>query len=208
MLSIQYQGHWGKLEPDKRKCHFYGVTFDNILVASKHLAKVPPGPKYVGVVRDNTLYFEIKEYEPNEYTMEVQKLLSTAYTPRRATEGSAGYDLFAAEDLEIQPNERAVVRTGISVKLPPGLYGRVAPRSGLAVNFGIQVGAGVIDADYRGEVKVLLFNHGARTLCVSVGDRIAQLILERHETPAIHVVTGLSGGQTERGEGGFGSTGV
>jgi dUTP pyrophosphatase len=76
------------------------------------------------------------------------------------------------------------------------------------VKHGIQVGAGVIDADYRGEVKVLLFNQGSEEFCVSTGDRIAQLILERHETPAIHVVTGLSGGQTERGDGGFGSTGT
>jgi len=208
MSTIQYQGHWGKLNHTNNSCHFYGVTFESILVAVQHLKSVPAGPTYQGVVRGDVLYFEIRDYEPNEYTMEAQKLSSHACIPRRATEGSAGYDLFAAEDMKIVPGSRALVSTGIAVKLPPGLYGRVAPRSGLAVKHGIQVGAGVIDADYRGEVKVLLFNQGGEDFKVSTGDRIAQLILERHETPAIQVVTGLSGGQTERGSGGFGSTGV
>jgi dUTP pyrophosphatase len=178
------------------------------LVVAQHLKKLPPGPQYVGVANGDVLHFEVRGYEPNEYTMEVQKLSSHACTPRRATEGSAGYDLFATDTLTIPPGQRALVGTGIAVKMPPGLYGRVAPRSGLAVKNGIQVGAGVIDADYRGEVKVLLFNQDADEFNIWPGYRIAQLILERHETPAIHVVTGLSGGQTERGAGGFGSTGT
>lgn len=206
--NIQYQGHWGKLDPLTQVCYFYGVSFDNILAVAQHLKKLPPGPQYVGVVNGDVLHFEVRDYEPNEYTMEVQKLSAHACTPRRATEGSAGYDLFASAELTILPGSRELVSTGISMKMPPGLYGRVAPRSGLAVKHGIQVGAGVIDADYRGEVKVLLFNQGSEEFNVFVGDRIAQLILERHETPAIHVVTGLSGGQTERGAGGFGSTGT
>jgi dUTP pyrophosphatase len=90
--------------------------------------------------------------------------------------------------------------------LPNGVYGRVAPRSGLAVKHGIQVGAGVVDPDYTGEVKVVLFNHGDKDFEVKKGDRVAQLILERCETPEVEEVGTVE--DTERGAGGFGSTGA
>jgi dUTP pyrophosphatase len=106
----------------------------------------------------------------------------------------------------IYPGNRSLVSTGVAVKLPPGVYGRVAPRSGLSVKNGIQVGAGVIDADYRGEIKVLLFNQTLdNTFEVEPGDRIAQLICERCELPEVIQVEELD--DTLRGEGGFGSTG-
>lgn len=95
--------------------------------------------------------------------------------------------------------------TGVAVVLPVGTYGRVAPRSGLAVKHGINVGAGVVDPDYTGEVKVLLFNHGVDAFEVKRGDRIAQLILERCETPDVEEVGVIA--ETARGAGGFGSTG-
>ena len=100
---------------------------------------------------------------------------------------------------------RALVGTGIALSIPDGLYGRVAPRSGLAVKHCINVGAGVIDPDYTGEVKVVLFNHGTEDFEIKKGDRIAQLILEKCETPMIKEIGLLE--ETLRGDGGFGSTG-
>jgi dUTP pyrophosphatase len=138
--------------------------------------------------------------------MEVKLLNSLAKLPRRASAGAAGYDITSTEHVTIYPGTRGLVSTGVSVKLPPGVYGRIAPRSGLAVKNGIQVGAGVIDADYRGEIKVLLFNHSSDHLFeVSPGDRIAQLICERCELPDVIQTDELD--ETERGEGKFGSTG-
>jgi dUTP pyrophosphatase len=138
--------------------------------------------------------------------MEVLRLSTYANIPTRGSDGAAGYDLYSAEALTVYPGKRALISTGIAVKLPPGVYGRVAPRSGLAVKNGIQVGAGVVDADYRGEVKVLLFNHGDVEFNVHVRDRIAQLICEKYEAPEVTIVTSLD--ETNRGEGGFGSTGL
>lgn len=98
------------------------------------------------------------------------------------------------------------MRTDLAIAVPEGTYGRVAPRSGLSVNYGICVGAGVIDADYRGNVQVLLFNHSDEDFEVKRGARVAQLILERAETPEVLEVDTV--GATARGTSGFGSTGV
>jgi dUTP pyrophosphatase len=208
LRTIQFQGHWGEHDPLTNKCIFYNVTFENICVASKYLKKIPAGPSYVGVLQDNVLFFEIKQYTLDNFkTMEVHRHNGHAFLPRRASDGAAGYDLFSSENVQVPPRGRRLVSTGISIKIPPGLYGRIAPRSGIAVKNGIDVGAGVVDMDYRGEVKVLLFNMSDEAFEVCIGERIAQLILERHETPAIVEVSELSGGKTERGENGFGSTG-
>ena len=98
------------------------------------------------------------------------------------------------------------MKTGLSISFPTGLYARIAPRSGLALKKFIDVGAGVVDSDYRGEVGVVLFNHGDQDFEVKMGDRIAQLILEKIDTPPVEEVQGLD--DTVRGSGGFGSTGV
>ena len=98
------------------------------------------------------------------------------------------------------------MHTGLAISFPAGLYARIAPRSGLALKKFIDVGAGVVDHDYRGEVGVVLFNHGDQDFEVNMGDRIAQLILEKIDTPPVEEVQGL--GDTVRGVGGFGSTGV
>ncbi|KAF2977762.1 hypothetical protein EK904_007730 [Melospiza melodia maxima] len=111
----------------------------------------------------------------------------------------------SAYDCVIPPMEKAVVKTDIQIALPSGCYGRVAPRSGLAAKHFIDVGAGVIDEDYRGNVGVVLFNFGKETFEVKKGDRIAQLICERIYYPELEEVETLD--DTERGEGGFGSTG-
>ena len=139
-------------------------------------------------------------------TLRIKKLDPNAQLPVRSSPGAAGYDLHSSEAHVIMPGKRAVVATGISLVLPSGVYGRVAPRSGLAVKNGLQVGAGVVDPDYRGELKVVLFNHDANPFVIKPGYRIAQLVLERFETPDIEEIETMD--STERGEGGFGSTGI
>ena len=136
----------------------------------------------------------------------VKKLCYDAIVPTRGSDHSVGYDLYSSEDTMVPSQAgRAMVGTGITVVLPPGVYGRVAPRSGLAAKHCINVGAGVIDPDYTGEVKVVLFNHGVEDFEIKKGDRIAQLILERCDTPMIKEIGLLD--ETLRGEDGFGSTG-
>ena len=134
----------------------------------------------------------------------VKRLCNNAALPRRGTEGAAGYDLSAAHESIIPAKGKGIVKTGLAISFPPGMYARIAPRSGLAIKKFIDVGAGVVDQDYRGEVGVILFNHSDSDFQVKQGDRIAQLILEKIETPAVQEVQEL--GDTERGSGGFGST--
>lgn len=135
----------------------------------------------------------------------VKKLGYDSILPTRGSDGAVGYDLYSNCDGVIAKGKRGVVSTGIAVSLPPGVYGRVAPRSGLAMKNGIQIGAGVIDPDYTGEISVIIFNMGDDDFEVKKGARIAQLILERCETPPVEEIGLLQ--ETLRGEGGFGSTG-
>ena len=125
--------------------------------------------------------------------------------PAYATEGAAGADLRAAEDVTLDPGARAAVATGVQVEIPAGHVGLVWPRSGLAVRHGLDTLAGVIDSDYRGEVRVVLVNHGPDTVTLARGDRIAQLLIQRVERAVFTRVDGLLA--SGRGEGGFGSTG-
>jgi dUTP pyrophosphatase len=134
-----------------------------------------------------------------------RKLDPRAVLPVRGSAAAAGLDLFAIEDLAIEPHSRVVARTGLAVAIPEGYYGRVAPRSGLAKNFGLDVLAGVIDADYRGEIGCLLYNTGAERVQIAAGSKICQLIIERIITPEAAWVSALA--NTDRGDGGFGSTG-
>ena len=138
--------------------------------------------------------------------LHVRRLCPDAIAPRRATEGAVGYDLHAVTLVTIPPAARTLVPTGISIETPDNMYGRVAPRSGLATKTGIDISAGVIDPDYRGEVKVLMINNGSEPHEVQPGDRIAQLILEGAQTPLVIVTDNLSA--TVRGQAGFGSTGM
>ena len=136
----------------------------------------------------------------------VQKLSPSATVPSRGSALAAGYDLSSAHDCVVPARGKALVKTDLAIALPALCYGRIAPRSGLAWKKFIDVGAGVIDADYRGNVGVILFNHAEEDFEVKGGDRVAQLILERIMTPPVAEVADL--GETERGAGGFGSTGV
>jgi len=125
--------------------------------------------------------------------------------PEYATEGAAGADLRAAESVTLPAGGRAAVATGVSVEIPAGYVGLVWPRSGLAVRHGIDTLAGVIDSDYRGEVKVVLVNHGPEPWAVAPGDRIAQLLVQPIARARF---TRAALAPSGRGAGGFGSTGA
>ncbi|KAL4898175.1 dUTPase-like protein [Aspergillus ambiguus] len=137
--------------------------------------------------------------------LQVKKLSDAGRAPTRGSAFAAGYDMYSAKDTVIPAKGKALVDTGIAIAVPEGTYGRIAPRSGLAAKHFIDTGAGVIDADYRGEVKVLLFNFSEVDFTIKEGDRIAQLVLERIYTPEVEVVEELA--ESVRGAGGFGSTG-
>ncbi len=130
--------------------------------------------------------------------------------PSYATEGSAGLDLRAAveEPVVLNPGERYAVPTGIAIALPPGFEGQIRPRSGLAFRHGIATlnAPGTIDCDYRGEIRVLLVNHGNQPWQIERGDRIAQMVIARYERVSWVEVDDLE--ETVRGVGGFGSTGL
>jgi dUTP pyrophosphatase len=144
--------------------------------------------------------------ENRTVTLRFSKLTENAFTPTRGSAHAAGYDLYSAYAYEIPAMGKMVVLTDIQIALPDGCYGRVAPRSGLAAKNFIDVGAGVIDQDYRGNVGVVMFNFGKESFKVAKGDRIAQLILERIYIPELEEVNSLD--ETERGGGGFGSSGT
>jgi dUTP pyrophosphatase len=129
-----------------------------------------------------------------------------AKAPERKSSSAAGLDLYSCESAVVPPRSRKLVSTGIKIQIPNNCYARVAPRSGLSVN-GIDVGAGVIDSDYTGIVKVLLINNKDDSYNVDVGDRIAQLVLEQIFNDSFVVVEEGELKSSERGEGGFGSTG-
>jgi dUTP pyrophosphatase len=130
-----------------------------------------------------------------------------ALLPVKGSEMAAGFDLFSAEHKIIPGRGRGLVNTGLRVKTPPGTYGRIAPRSGLALKKGIDVGAGVIDADYQGLIGVVIFNHDEKEFEINAGERIAQLIFEKYDSPVLQVVKSFED-VTKRGESGFGSSGT
>lgn len=130
--------------------------------------------------------------------------------PAAASPGSAGVDLRAAleEELVLRPGERALVPTGLVLEIPAGYEGQVRPRSGLALEHGVTVAnaPGTIDSDYRGEVRVILVHLGEEPVTLSRGDRIAQLVIARTESVEWEEAEAL--GESDRGSGGFGSTGL
>lgn len=137
--------------------------------------------------------------------MTTVRVAGTGALPRYGSDAAAGADLVAAEAVVIGPGERAAIGTGIHVELPPGHVGLVWPRSGLALKHGIDTLAGVIDSDYRGEVRVVLVNHGREPFAIAPGDRVAQLLVQRVERVSFVAAADLE--STTRGTGGFGSTG-
>ncbi len=146
--------------------------------------------------------------EPDRVQVLIQRLDPGLPLPERAHPGDAGADLFAAEDVELAPGQRAVVPTGVAIALPDGYAAFVHPRSGLAARYGVTIvnAPGTVDAGYRGEIRVTLLNTDADSpVRFQRGDRIAQLVVQRVERPVFHEVERLPG--SARGDGGFGSTG-
>ena len=134
-----------------------------------------------------------------------QQLDERAILPTRGSSFAAGLDICSIEDLVIGPRERATARTGLAMAIPHGFYGRVAPRSGLAAKQGLDVLAGVIDSDYRGELRCVLYNTSDTAIVLPAGSKICQLIVEKIITPKAVWTNDLD--ETARGAGGFGSTG-
>eukprot|EP01084_Bolivina_argentea_P184446 318104_1 len=152
-------------------------------------------------------YRKVSELDPRVPSLRVKKLTDNAVIPNKGSKLAAGFDLVSAYDLVIPARGKALAKTDIAMAIPEGCYGRIAPRSGLAWKHMIDIGAGVIDADYRGNVGVVMFNLSDNEFKVEKGMRVAQLILERHEWRAeIEEVDDLD--DTQRGSGGYGSTGL
>ncbi|MFN2492215.1 MAG: dUTP diphosphatase [Pyrinomonadaceae bacterium] len=137
--------------------------------------------------------------------LEFRQLDPRARLPARGSSLAAGLDIYSIEDLAIEPKQRQVARTGLAVAVPEGYYGRLAPRSGLAAHKGLDVLAGVIDADYRGEIRCVLYNTSDEKIHIAAETKVCQLILEKIITPSAVWASDLS--STTRGSGGFGSTG-
>lgn len=133
-----------------------------------------------------------------------KKLDLRATLPTRGSRAAAGLDLYSIEVVSLQPGQRVIARTGLAVAIPEGFYGRLAPRSGLAAKKGLDVLAGVVDADYRGEIGCVLHNTGEEKIELLEKSKICQLIIERIVTPQAVWADEL--GDTARGPGGFGST--
>jgi len=133
------------------------------------------------------------------------RLTENARAPSRESSKAGGLDLYSSLNTTVPAKGKRLIPTDLQIKLPEGCYGRIAPRSGLALEHHIDIGGGVIDQDYRGNIGVIVYNHSDTPFVVFRGDRIAQLIWEKNYYPSLEEVESLN--STERGAGGFGSTG-
>ncbi len=141
--------------------------------------------------------------------IKVRKITERAIIPRYAHPGDAGMDLFSCESISLLPGERKLIATGIAMCIPEGYVGLVWDKSGLAANHGLKTMAGVIDAGYRGEIKVLVHNLSGGAYAVEAGSKIAQLLIQPVERGEIAEISGVQElGETSRGDQGFGSSGV
>lgn len=138
--------------------------------------------------------------------LKFKKLNEMAYLPTRGSEYSCGLDIYSVEEKILKSGERVAIHTGLAVEIPEFHYGRIAPRSGLALKHGIDVLAGVIDSDYRGEIMCLIINFGQEDFIIKIGDRIAQLIVEKISIIEPEWDEFLN--SSERNTDGFGSTGT
>ena len=163
------------------------------------MSRTQPSPEAI-----RRLAYEISDMKTSN-AFRVKLLSSKAMLPVKGTSLAAGYNLSSAQQITIPTNGRELVQTDISLSVPKGTYGRIAPRSGLAVKHRITTGAGVIDANYTGPIGIVLFNHGDQDFQIQEGDRIAQLILEQIAHKPVIEVQNLT--QTQRGDKGFSSTG-
>lgn len=158
-------------------------------------------------MRNNNISKNMAEISNStKFVMNVKREHENAILPTIATDGSAGYDLYACEDILIKAHTRGVINTGVMMEIPFGYAGLVHDRSSYALRDGLTRGAGVIDSDYRGIIKVVMFNHSDVDKLVNIGDRCAQILIVPIVTPKLREVTEAT--KTDRGEGGFGSTGL
>lgn len=154
-------------------------------------------------------------HDPFANCLQFVRLHEDAILPCRATPGSAGYDLNSLMNVTLEPHSRACVHTGIAMIIPKGYYGRIAARSSWSMNYGVEVGAGVVDNDYRGEICVIIHNHSDGGVKIVMGDRVAQMIIEPYHTPDTvclsaeewNAIVIAEDKENKRGTGGFGSTG-
>ena len=158
------------------------------------------------IIPDKKNYMSFVEMRKSLFTFKIKKLEPDAIAPTKGTPGSAGYDLYAYSAGCILPSSRVMVDTKISMEIPEGYSGLIWPRSGLSVKNGIETGAGVVDADYRNEVKVVLHNHSDMAFKYEKGMRIAQILITPIISPEVEVIEKHT--ETERGSCGFGSTGL
>ena len=163
---------------------------------------------------NSSLYPSVKVYDDiNSFTqpfrnmdkLVVVPLSENAFVPTKGSGNAAGMDLYSAYNYTIEAGNRVLIKTDLKIQLPFGTYGRIAPRSGLASKCGIDISAGVIDPDYRGNVQALLVNHSNKIYHVSKGDKVCQMICEKFVFPEIEVATMIP--DTERSSRGFGSSG-
>ena len=185
---------------------------DSYIEAHASGKPLPTSPEELPEHDTNTNIISVPLHNPRNTWMEnlcVEKMVPSAILPTRESEFAAGYDLYAFEDGVVHPYSQCLCKLKIKIHMPPGVYGRIAPRSGLSYRNGIQIGGGVIDADYQGEVGVILMNSKDQVFTFKRGDRIAQLILEKCTIVPIREVKSIVQifGDTTRGSEGFGSTG-
>lgn len=138
--------------------------------------------------------------------IQVKKNHLDARLPQYTIEGDAGLELYSLEKVTLAPDERMIVKTGISMKIPKGYVGLIWDKSGIAAKSGIKTMGGVIDSNYRGDIGVILKNLSNEIYEIKKGDKIAQMLIQKIENPIIEEVDELD--EAERGEGGFGSTGL
>lgn len=138
-------------------------------------------------------------------TLKIKKLAADAILPKYANPYDAGMDLYALETVTLQPNERQSISTGIAMAIPPGYVGLIWDKSGIAGKHGLKTMAGVIDAGYRGEIKIVVHNFSSQSYTFEKGTKVAQMLIQAVEQKQIVEVEELD--DTTRGEGGFGSTG-
>lgn len=146
-----------------------------------------------------------KRIQPNKETLKILRMTKTCKLPVKGTRSQAGLTLFSDEEVKIPKKSKKLISTGIKMKIPIHHYGRIAPLTNLSENHFLDIGAGVVDSDYRGEVKVLLFNFSNEDFLIKKGDCVAQIIFEKIFKGGVEEVEKLA--DSERGQGGFGSTG-
>lgn len=179
-------------------------------MANNHypIGDFPPLPSLTMTVGEKFLdSFSVPDpYSEPTLNIAIKKLSDRAKLPERAKHGDAGYDLFAAENVLIKANSRALVKTNIAMAIPVGFYGKICDRSGLALKYGLTILAGTIDSGYRNDIGVVVHNTSDIPFEVSMGDKIAQIIFRQYFAPNFVESEALP--ESDRGQGGFGHTGM